>query len=69
MIKDSWKGGRGIFAVPGVGAGGATAGLAGEFLGDVSISGTLSMGTQGVGMSTARRLAERIAMVANTCFT
>jgi len=38
------KGGRGIIAIPGGGAGGATAGLAGEFLGDVSVSGNLSKG-------------------------
>jgi hypothetical protein len=38
------KGGRGIIAIPGGGAGGATAGLAGEFLGDVEISGNLSKG-------------------------
>jgi hypothetical protein len=38
------KGGRGIVAIPGGGAGGATAGLAGEFLGDVEVSGTLSKG-------------------------
>jgi hypothetical protein len=38
------KGGRGIVAIPGEGAFGATAGLAGEFLGDVSISGNLSKG-------------------------
>jgi hypothetical protein len=38
------KGGRGIVAIPGGGAGGATAGLAGEFLGDVEISGSLSKG-------------------------
>jgi hypothetical protein len=38
------KGGRGIVAIPGGGAGGATAGLAGEFLGDVDISGNLSKG-------------------------
>jgi hypothetical protein len=38
------KGGRGIVAIPGGGAGGATAGLAGEFLGDVEISGNLSKG-------------------------
>ena len=38
------KGGRGLVAIPGGGAGGATAGLAGEFLGDVSVSGTLSKG-------------------------
>lgn len=39
------KGGRGIVAIPGGGAGGATAGLAGEFLGDVEISGSLSKGS------------------------
>jgi hypothetical protein len=38
------KGGRGIVAIPGGGAGGATAGLAGEFLGDVDVSGNLSKG-------------------------
>jgi hypothetical protein len=38
------KGGRGIIAIPGGGAGGATAGLAGEFLGDVEISGNISKG-------------------------
>jgi len=38
------KGGRGIVAIPGGGAGGATTGLAGEFLGDVTISGNLSKG-------------------------
>ena len=38
------KGGRGIVAIPGGGAGGATTGLAGEFLGDVEVSGTLSKG-------------------------
>lgn len=38
------KGGRGIVAIPGGGAGGAIAGLAGEFLGDVEVSGTLSKG-------------------------
>jgi len=38
------KGGRGIIAIPGGGSGGATAGLAGEFLGSVEISGTLSKG-------------------------
>ncbi len=38
------KGGRGIIAIPGGGAGGATAGLAGEFLGDVEVSGNLSKG-------------------------
>jgi hypothetical protein len=38
------KGGRGIVAIPGGGAGGATAGLAGDFVGDVSVSGTLSKG-------------------------
>ena len=38
------KGGRGIVAIPGGGAGGAIAGLAGEFLGDVEISGKLSKG-------------------------
>src|SRR5262249_35044584 len=38
------KGGRGIIAIPGGGAGGATAGLAGEFLGDVEVTGNLSKG-------------------------
>ena len=38
------KGGRGIVAIPGGGAGGATAGLAGDFIGDVEISGNLSKG-------------------------
>ena len=38
------KGGRGIVAIPGGGAGGAVAGLAGEFLGDVKVSGNLSKG-------------------------
>lgn len=38
------KGGRGLIAIPGGGAGGATAGLAGEFLGDVEISGNLAKG-------------------------
>jgi hypothetical protein len=38
------QGGRGIVAIPGGGAGGATAGLAGEFLGDVEVAGTLSKG-------------------------
>lgn len=38
------KGGRGIVAIPGGGAGGAIAGLAGEFLGDVEVSGNLSKG-------------------------
>src|SRR5215813_3326802 len=38
------KGGRGIIAIPGGGTGGATAGLAGEFLGDVSVTGNLSKG-------------------------
>ena len=38
------KGGRGIVAIPGGGAGGATTGLAGEFLGDVEISGNLAKG-------------------------
>lgn len=38
------KGGRGLIAIPGGGAGGATAGLAGDFLGDVEISGNLSKG-------------------------
>ena len=38
------KGGRGLVAIPGGGAGGAIAGLAGEFLGDVAVSGTLSKG-------------------------
>jgi hypothetical protein len=38
------KGGRGIVAIPGGGAGGATVGLAGEFFGDVEISGNLAKG-------------------------
>src|SRR5262249_35543573 len=38
------KGGRGIVAIPGGGVAGATNGLAGEFLGDVSVSGNLSKG-------------------------
>jgi len=38
------KGGRGIIAIPGGGAGGADPGLAGEFLGDVEITGNLSKG-------------------------
>ncbi len=38
------KGGRGIIAIPGGGAGGATPGLAGQFLGDVEVSGNLSKG-------------------------
>jgi hypothetical protein len=38
------KGGRGLIAIPGGGAGGATPGRAGEFLGDVDISGNLSKG-------------------------
>lgn len=38
------KGGRGIISIPGGGAGGAIAGLAGDFLGDVEISGNLSKG-------------------------
>ena len=38
------KGGRGIFARGGTGQDGATAGLAGEFAGDVSISGNLTKG-------------------------
>jgi len=38
------KGGRGIIAIPGGGTDGATAGLAGEFLGDVSITGNLAKG-------------------------
>jgi hypothetical protein len=38
------KGGRGIVAIPGGGAGGATVGLAGEFLGDVEVSGNLAKG-------------------------
>src|SRR5262249_57764378 len=38
------KGGRGIIAIPGGGAGGATAGLAGDFLGDVEITGNLWKG-------------------------
>lgn len=39
------KGGRGIVAIPGGGSSGAIAGKAGEFLGDVSISGSLSKGS------------------------
>lgn len=38
------KGGRGIVAIAGGGASGATAGLAGDFIGDVMISGNLSKG-------------------------
>ena len=38
------RGGRGIVAIPGSGTGGATVGLAGDFFGDVRISGTLSKG-------------------------
>jgi hypothetical protein len=38
------QGGRGLVAIPGGGAGGATVGLAGEFLGDVEVSGNLSKG-------------------------
>ena len=38
------EGGRGLIAIPGGGAGGATAGLAGEFLGDVEVSGNLAKG-------------------------
>jgi len=38
------KGGRGLIAIPGGGVSGATSGLAGEFLGDVSISGNLAKG-------------------------
>jgi hypothetical protein len=38
------EGGRGIVAIPGSGAGGATVGLAGEFLGDVEVSGNLAKG-------------------------
>src|SRR5262249_48766905 len=38
------KGGRGIIAIPGGGTSGATTGLAGEFLGDVSITGNLARG-------------------------
>jgi len=38
------KGGRGIIAIPGGGTSGATTGLAGEFLGDVSITGNLAKG-------------------------
>jgi hypothetical protein len=38
------KGGRGIIAIPGGGAGGAIPGLAGEFLGDVEITGNLAKG-------------------------
>jgi hypothetical protein len=38
------RGGRGLVAIPGGGAAGATSGLAGEFLGDVEISGNLSKG-------------------------
>lgn len=38
------KGGRGIVAIAGGGASGATAGLAGDFVGDVSISGNISKG-------------------------
>ena len=38
------KGGRGLIAIPGGGVSGATTGLAGEFLGDVSVTGNLSKG-------------------------
>ena len=38
------KGGRGIVSIPGGGASGATAGLAGEFIGDVEVQGNLSKG-------------------------
>ena len=38
------KGGRGLVAIAGGGASGAAAGLAGDFVGDVSISGNLSKG-------------------------
>jgi hypothetical protein len=38
------KGGRGIVAIAGGGANGATEGLAGDFFGDVSVSGNLSKG-------------------------
>jgi hypothetical protein len=38
------KGGRGLIAIAGGGAGGATAGLAGDFVGDVNVSGNLSKG-------------------------
>jgi hypothetical protein len=38
------KGGRGLISIPGGGAGGATPGLAGEFLGDVEITGNLAKG-------------------------
>jgi hypothetical protein len=38
------KGGRGIIAIPGGGVSGAVSGLAGEFLGDVTISGNLAKG-------------------------
>ncbi len=38
------KGGRGLIAIPGGGAGGATPGRAGEFLGDVEVSGNLAKG-------------------------
>jgi hypothetical protein len=38
------KGGRGIVAIAGGGASGATSGLAGDFVGDVNISGNLSKG-------------------------
>lgn len=38
------KGGRGLIAIAGGGAQGAIAGLAGEFIGDVEISGNLSKG-------------------------
>jgi hypothetical protein len=39
------KGGRGIFAISGDGIGGATPGLAGEFFGDVTITGNLAKGS------------------------
>jgi hypothetical protein len=38
------KGGRGIVAIPGGGASGATGGLAGQFIGDVEVTGNLSKG-------------------------
>ncbi|HKQ75089.1 MAG TPA: hypothetical protein VJ810_15440 [Blastocatellia bacterium] len=38
------RGGRGIRAISGKGIGGATAGLAGEFIGDVAVLGNLSKG-------------------------
>jgi hypothetical protein len=38
------KGGRGLVAIAGGGASGATDGLAGEFIGDVSVTGNLSKG-------------------------